>query len=178
MALGVFVHRTDSIYDDSPAERYQFPAQYLGRASACVGDWVLYYEPVKVRATRGYFAVARVQKIIPDPVIRAMYVAVIEPGSYLEFANPSFVDMSCGVNDTKARASSLGLNQVRCCTAELIGGISIPHLNISYVVHGSVKDIATGCNRNAHSNNCAPACFAVVCEISCLNNSMAYHRNS
>lgn len=88
MALGVFVHRTDSIYDDSPAERYQFPAQYLGRASACVGDWVLYYEPVKVRATRGYFAVARVQEIIPDPVIRAMYVAVIEPGSYLEFANP------------------------------------------------------------------------------------------
>lgn len=53
MALGVFVHRTDSIYDDSPAERYQFPAQYLGRASACVGDWVLYYEPVKVRARRG-----------------------------------------------------------------------------------------------------------------------------
>lgn len=88
MALGVFVHRTDSIYDDSPAERYQFPAQYLGRASACVGDWVLYYEPVKVRATRGYFALARVQEIIPDPVIRAMYVAVIEPGSYLEFANP------------------------------------------------------------------------------------------
>ncbi|SOB79416.1 putative restriction endonuclease [Sphingomonas guangdongensis] len=88
MALGVFVHRTDSIYDDSPAERYQFPAQYLGRASACVGDWVLYYEPVKVRATRGYFAVARVQEIIPDPLIRAMYVAVIEPGSYLEFANP------------------------------------------------------------------------------------------
>lgn len=67
MTLGVFVHRTDSIYDDSPAERYQFPAQYLGRAQACVGDWVLYYEPVKVKETRGYFAVARVQEIIPDP---------------------------------------------------------------------------------------------------------------
>lgn len=38
MALGVFVHRTDSIYDDSSAERYQSPAQYLGRASAYVGD--------------------------------------------------------------------------------------------------------------------------------------------
>ena len=87
MTFGVFVHRTDSIYDDSPAERYQFPAQYLGRAQACVGDWVLYYEPVKVKDTRGYFAVARVQEIIPDPAVRAMFIAVIEPGSYLEFAS-------------------------------------------------------------------------------------------
>lgn len=88
MTLGVFVHRTDSVYDDSPAERYQFPAQYLGRAQACVGDWVLYYEPVKVKETRGYFALARVQEIIPDPAVQAMFIAVIEPGSYLEFANP------------------------------------------------------------------------------------------
>ena len=88
MTLGVFIHRNDSIYDDSPAERYQFPAQYLGRAQACVGDWVLYYEPVKVKDTRGYFAVARVQEIIPDPAVQAMFIAVIEPGSYLEFANP------------------------------------------------------------------------------------------
>ena len=88
MTLGVFVHRTDSIYDDSPAERYQFPAQYLGRAKACVGDWVLYYEPVKVKDTRGYFAVARVQEIIADPSVRAMFIAVIVPGSYLEFASP------------------------------------------------------------------------------------------
>ena len=87
MTLGVFIHRTDSIYDDSPAERYQFPAQYLGRAQACVGDWVLFYEPVKVKETRGYFAVARVREIIPDPAVQAMFVAVIEPGSYLEFAN-------------------------------------------------------------------------------------------
>jgi putative restriction endonuclease len=48
----------------------------------------LYYEPVKVRQTRGYFAVARVQRIIPDPVASAMYIAVIEPGSYLEFPTP------------------------------------------------------------------------------------------
>src|SRR5437588_352128 len=31
MGFGVFIHRSDSIYDDSPAERYQFPSQYLGR---------------------------------------------------------------------------------------------------------------------------------------------------
>ena len=38
--------------------------------------------------TRGYFAVAKVQQIIPDPNVSGMYVAVIEPGSYLDFANP------------------------------------------------------------------------------------------
>lgn len=87
MAFGVFIHRSDSIYEDSPAERYQFPPQYLGRAQACVGDWIIYYEPVKVPATRGYFAVARVQRVIPDPATPEMYLALIEAGSYLEFAN-------------------------------------------------------------------------------------------
>lgn len=88
MAYGVFIHRSDSIYDDSPEERYQFPSQYLGRAKSCVGDWVLYYEPVKVLNSRGYYAVAKVQKIIPDPSLERMYQARIEPGSYLEFVNP------------------------------------------------------------------------------------------
>ncbi|PTM41160.1 HNH endonuclease [Bosea sp. 124] len=88
MAFAVFIHRQDSIYDDSPAERYQFPRQYLGRVQACVGDWIIYYEPRKVAGTRGYFAVAKVQQVIPDPVAPDMFVAVIEPGSYLDFANP------------------------------------------------------------------------------------------
>lgn len=88
MGLGVFVHRSDSIYDDSPAERYQFPSQYLGRVQACVGDWIIYYEPRKVLATRGYFAVARIQRVVPDPAADGMYLALIEPGSYLDFANP------------------------------------------------------------------------------------------
>jgi len=88
MAFGVFIHRSDSIYDDSPAERYQFPPQYLSRVNACIGDWILYYEPVKLAASRGYFAVARVSQVIHDPKATGMYVALIEPGSYLEFANP------------------------------------------------------------------------------------------
>jgi putative restriction endonuclease len=88
MALGVFIHRPDSIYDDLPAERYQFPRQYLGRVQACLGDWILYYEPRKLPGTRGYFAVARVQEVIPDPSAPGMFVAVIEPGSYLDFARP------------------------------------------------------------------------------------------
>jgi putative restriction endonuclease len=88
MAFGIFIHRSDSIYDDSPAERYQFPGQYLSRVEACVGDWIIYYEPRKVAETRGYFALAKVQQVIPDPTTTGMYLALLEPGSYLDFANP------------------------------------------------------------------------------------------
>lgn len=88
MTKGVFIHRSDSIYDDSPAERYQFPSQYLGRVSACIGDWIIYYEPRKIRDTRGYFAVAKLAQVVPDPTTKGMFLALIEPGTYLDFANP------------------------------------------------------------------------------------------
>ncbi len=88
MGYGVFIHRSDSVYDDAPAERYQFPKQYFSRVEACVGDWVVYLEPTKVAGTRGYFAVARVQEVVPDPNAAEMYLAIIEPGSYLDFATP------------------------------------------------------------------------------------------
>ena len=88
MGFGVFIHRSDSIYEDSPAERYQFPSRYLGRAEACVGDWIVYYEPRKVPETRGYFGVAKVRQLVRDPAIADMYIAIIEPGSYLDFVNP------------------------------------------------------------------------------------------
>lgn len=100
MGFAVFIHRIDSIYDDSPAERYQFPSQYLSRAEACVGDWIIYYEPRKVTETRGYFAVAKVRQIIPDPAAPGMYVAVIEPGSYLDFINPVPFSGPTGVIET------------------------------------------------------------------------------
>lgn len=87
MGFGVFIHRSDSIYDDSPAEQYQFPRQYLGRVQACVGDWIIYYEPRKVVATRGYFAVAKVAQVIPDPKASGMYLALIESNTYLDFIN-------------------------------------------------------------------------------------------
>jgi putative restriction endonuclease len=87
VTFGVFIHRSDSIYEDSPAERYQFPSQYLARVEACVGDWIIYYEPKKALASRGYFAVAKVQQVIPDPSTSDMYIAVIETGSYLDFVN-------------------------------------------------------------------------------------------
>jgi putative restriction endonuclease len=100
MGFGVFIHRADSIYDDSPAERYQFPSQYLSRAEACVGDWIIYYEPRKVTEARGYFAVAKVRQIIPDPGAPGMYIAVIESGSYLDFVSPVPFSGPTGVIET------------------------------------------------------------------------------
>lgn len=88
MTFGAFIHRTDSICDDVPSERYQFPKQYLTRVEQCVGDWVVYLEPSKVRDTKGYFAVAKVQEIIPDPRHADMHIAVIAPGTYLDFGDP------------------------------------------------------------------------------------------
>jgi putative restriction endonuclease len=97
MTFGVFIHRADSIYDDSPAERYQFPKPYLDRASATVNDWIVYYEPVKVRGSKGYYAIAKVERIVPDPKAAGMYLALIEPGSYLEFPNSVPFDDGTGL---------------------------------------------------------------------------------
>jgi putative restriction endonuclease len=123
MGFGVFIHRSDSIYDDSPAERYQFPPQYLGRVEACVGDWIVYYEPRKVDETRGYFAVAKVERVIPDPTVPGMHLALIEPGSYLDFANPVPFSGSDGVvergvlND-EGRISGRAQSAVRALSAD------------------------------------------------------------
>jgi putative restriction endonuclease len=97
MGFGVFIHRSDSIYDDSPAERYQFPSQYLSRVQACVGDWIIYYEPRKVAETRGYFAIAKVSQVMLDPKAPNMYIALIEPQSYLDFINPVPFSNAAGV---------------------------------------------------------------------------------
>ncbi|MBD9529942.1 HNH endonuclease [Paracoccus sp. PAR01] len=49
-----------------------------------VGDWIVYYEPVKA-GPRGYFAVAKIMDVIPKPGMDGRYLAVIESGSYLPF---------------------------------------------------------------------------------------------
>jgi putative restriction endonuclease len=119
MAYGIFIHRTDSIYDDSPAERYQFPGQYLGRVQSCVGDWIVYYEPRKVTDTRGYFALAKVERIVADPSAADMYLALIEPGSYLDFinpvpfANPQGAVVERGVLNDEGRISGRAQSAVR-----------------------------------------------------------------
>src|SRR6476619_397140 len=85
MTFGVFMHKDGSIYDDIPEVRYQFPKVYLSRAKQMVGDWIVYREPVKIPQSKGFFAVAKVERIIPDPDKADHYRALIEQGSYLPF---------------------------------------------------------------------------------------------
>lgn len=84
MSKLVLMHKTQSNYDDIPDVVYDFPRRYLRAVAAAVGDWVVYYEPVKA-GPRGYFAVARIAQVIPKPKSEDRYLALIEPGSYLAF---------------------------------------------------------------------------------------------
>lgn len=87
MAKGIFTHKANSQYNDQPETHYQFPSRYYKRAIEFEGDWVAYYAPRSdpERVERmGYFAIAKVQKIIPDPAAESMYLAIIEPGTYID----------------------------------------------------------------------------------------------
>lgn len=81
---GVFVTGSHSIYGDQPKDFYRFPANYLPAARRMVGQWIVYLEPRRAGG-RGYFAVAKVEKIESDPATPGMHLALIEPGSYLDF---------------------------------------------------------------------------------------------
>ncbi|MBS0502193.1 MAG: HNH endonuclease [Proteobacteria bacterium] len=81
---GVFVIGSHSIYADEPERFYRFPPQWMRNAAQVVGNWIIYQEPRRA-GPRGYYAVAKVERIVPDPTNEGMFMALIEPGSYLEF---------------------------------------------------------------------------------------------
>lgn len=89
MSKAVLVTKAGSIYDDLPEERYHFPQQYLGRMEACVGDWIIYYEPGRLTEARrqdgrkSYFATARIDRIEQDSARADHYYAFV--AGYLEF---------------------------------------------------------------------------------------------
>lgn len=80
----VLMHKADSIYEDEPDVVYDFPRAYLKAVEEAVGDWIVYYEPVKA-GPRGYFAVAKIERVIPKPGVEGRFLAMIEPGSFLPF---------------------------------------------------------------------------------------------
>lgn len=80
----ILLHKADSIYDDEPDVVYDFPKSYLNAVQEGVGDWAVYYEPVKA-GPRGYFAVAKIERVVPKPGVTGRYLALIKPGSYLQF---------------------------------------------------------------------------------------------
>lgn len=84
VSKGVFVVGSHSIYADEPERFYRFPPRWLANASKVVGNWIIYQEPRRA-GPRGYYAVAKVERIVPDPANEAMYLALIELGSLLEF---------------------------------------------------------------------------------------------
>jgi putative restriction endonuclease len=81
---GVFVVGSHSIYDDEPERYYRFPPRWLAAASKTIGSWIVYQEPRRA-GQRGYYAVAKVERIVADPTNANMYLALIEAGSFLEF---------------------------------------------------------------------------------------------
>lgn len=89
----VLLHRDDSIYGDREGEVYDFPKSYLKAVAEGVGDWVIYYEPVKA-GPRGYYAIAKIEKIVPHAVLPDRFLAVMERQSFLPFDQevPRLVD--------------------------------------------------------------------------------------
>jgi putative restriction endonuclease len=93
MAKLILLHKADSIYEDEPDRIYDFPKSYLKAVQDAVGDWIIYYEPVKA-GNRGYFAVAKVASISAKPAMEGRFLAHIEAGSYLPFVDtvPRLID--------------------------------------------------------------------------------------
>ena len=79
---GVFVTGTYSPYGDDPPNYYRFPPRWMNAAQRVVGNWIVYQEPRRAGG-RGYFAVAKVEKIVPDPSQPGMSLAMIEAGTFL-----------------------------------------------------------------------------------------------
>lgn len=80
----VLLHKADSIYEDEPDVVYDFPRAYLRAIEEAVDDWIIYYEPVKA-GPRGYFAVAKIERVIPKPGTEGRFLAMIAPGTFLPF---------------------------------------------------------------------------------------------
>jgi len=87
MTKAIFTYSPGSQYDDLPEERYHFPKQYLGAARAAIGDWVVYYQPRRGArlSNPGYFAIARVADVVPDPALEGHYYAYVT--DYLDLAS-------------------------------------------------------------------------------------------
>ena len=84
MAKAVFQASSHSHYLDRPGELYHFPNMYLSRVAKAVGDWVVFLEGRR-GGSRGYYAVQKVDKIVPDPGDATHSFAILDRGSALTF---------------------------------------------------------------------------------------------
>lgn len=82
----VLVHKAASPYEDQLDTVYDFPKAYLRAISEAVGDWIVYYEPVKAGG-RGYFGAAKIEKVVVNPKAEGRFLALMEPNMFLPFEN-------------------------------------------------------------------------------------------
>jgi putative restriction endonuclease len=87
----VFVQGTDSKYDDQVGKYYHFPKRYLRRVQESVGDWVVFFTPVRdtgvATTDRGaYRGTARLVDIRPDPNLVDHYYVSLERPTVQDFA--------------------------------------------------------------------------------------------
>lgn len=80
---GVLDARPRSAYDDDIATRYHFPTNYRPVMERLVGRWILYREPRREGGRQGYVAVAKVERVEPDPARADHGYAVVS--NYTEF---------------------------------------------------------------------------------------------
>ncbi|NEY90732.1 HNH endonuclease [Tabrizicola oligotrophica] len=84
----VFIASSHSAYDDRPGELYHFPNRnYLSVAAKTVGDWVIFYQGRR-GGISGYYAVQRVERIVPDPTDPSHSYAILDRASLLSFERP------------------------------------------------------------------------------------------
>lgn len=84
----VFIASSHSAYDDRPGEVYHFPNRnYLSVAAKTVGDWVIFYQGRR-GGVSGYYAVQRVERIVPDPTDPSHSYAIMDRASLLSFERP------------------------------------------------------------------------------------------
>lgn len=87
MSKAVFISSSHSSYDDRPGEAYHFPNTYLTRVAQTVGDWVIFYQGRR-GGVSGYYAVQRVERIVPDPTDATHSYALLDRASLLGFERP------------------------------------------------------------------------------------------
>ncbi|WP_300390954.1 HNH endonuclease [Henriciella sp.] len=91
MVKAVFVQGTSSDYDDQPGRYYHFPKRYLRRVQESLGDWVVFFTPVKdsgvdVSERGTYRGTARLVAITPDPQKTDHYYVSLERPTVQDFA--------------------------------------------------------------------------------------------
>ncbi|MEE2879379.1 MAG: HNH endonuclease [Pseudomonadota bacterium] len=91
MVKAVFVQGTNSIYDDSPGKHYHFPKKYLRRVRESIGDWVVFFTPVKdtgapIDERGAYRSAARLVAITQDPNRADHFYVSLERSMVQDFA--------------------------------------------------------------------------------------------